>query len=76
MSLFHKVDRDIKREGGGGDEGVRERNREGARERRRDGDGNGREGLAFSRFYVHVCCVQREVMLVVWTHCEQCVVFM
>ena len=74
MSLFHKVDRDIKRGGGGGgDEGVE---REIERERRRDGDGNGREGLAFSRFYVHVCCVQREVMLVVWTHCEQCVVFM
>ena len=34
MSLFHKVDRHIKREG----EGVREKNREGARERRRDGD--------------------------------------
>ena len=24
---------------------------------------NGREGLAFSRFYVHVCCVQREVIV-------------
>ena len=29
MSLFHKVDRDIKREGGGGDEGVREKSRGG-----------------------------------------------
>ena len=23
---------------------------------------NGREGLAFSRIYVHVCCVQMEVI--------------
>ena len=37
MSLFHKVDRDIKREGGGGGS-EREIEREGARERRRDGD--------------------------------------
>ena len=45
---------------------MRERNRE------RGGEGeegmeikgsNGREGLAFTRFYVHVCCVQREVIV-------------
>ena len=24
---------------------------------------NGREGLAFTRFYVHVCCEQREVIV-------------
>ena len=51
---FHKVERDIKR-GGGGSE--REKSRERGRGR---GGGmeikgsNGREGLAFSRFYVHV----------------------
>ena len=58
MSLFHKVDRD---EGGGERGSEREKSRERGRGR---GGGmeikgsNGREGLAFSRFYVNVCCVQ------------------
>ena len=60
MSLFHKVDRDIKREGG--NEGVREKNRERGGGMEIKGS-NGREGLAFTRFYVHVCCVQREVIV-------------
>ena len=27
------------------------------------GGSNGREGSAFTRIYVHVCCVQREVIV-------------
>ena len=26
-------------------------------------EGNGRDGSAFTPFYIHVCCMQREVMV-------------